>query len=137
MDAIRAGLVLRPGLSHAQVFSGPVGLEEAGLACIAFGEGRLSEDPFTMGGNRAEVWTIDGEARAFEVRKATTEQTISAARSASLLLFAELESYVNDSYTGEYPDVQVTAGEMRQSFTVDGRSCSLAFTLTITAEKNP
>lgn len=139
LDAIRAGLVLRSGLSGVNVFSGPVSFEEAGLECIAFGDATLDETFGAMGGNRRETWTVKGEIRkVIKSWASSTEETIKAARDRDLVLFAEIESYINDTYnTGTLPDANITAGELAQGFGPDGRWCSLLFDLQIRAMKNP
>jgi hypothetical protein len=137
LDAIRAALVLRVGLLDVNVFSGPVPLETAGLECIAFGDGKLKEAEDTMGGNREETWEVEGETCANKSWEGTVEATIKAARDRAVALLAELESHLNDTYDGDYPNVDLTAGEMVQEFTAEGRRCSIYFTLTVTAHKNP
>ncbi len=139
LDAIRAGLILRAGLSGVTVFTGPVPPEEAGLECIAFGDAELTEVGAAMGGLRAETWQVSGEIRVVKPwQNGGTETTIKAARDRDLAIFAELESYLNDTYSaGAYPDASLTEGEMRQIFNPDGRVCSLLFTFSVTAVKNP
>lgn len=137
VDAIRAALILRSGLAGVNVFSGPVGFEEAGQECIAFGNMRLIEEAASMGGNRSESWAVDGELRVVKTWQGGTEPTIEAARDRALAVFAEVETHVNDTYTGALSDVGVTAGEIVQDYNPDGRICSLQFTLTVVAIKNP
>ena len=137
LDAIRAGLAARPGLTDVNVFTGPISREEAGLECIAFGEARLNEEPHTMGGNKAETWDVDGETRVVESWQGDTEDTIEAARDRALELFAEVETYLNDTYVADLPNVKVTSGSLTQDITPDGRACSLLFTMTVRAVKNP
>jgi hypothetical protein len=137
LDSIRAGLVNLSGLSGVNVFSGSVPMEEAGLECAAFGNGRLNEESMSMGGNRLEVWTIGGEIRVVKGWQGTTEATIKAARDRALEIAAEIESYLNDTYTGPLPYVEMTTGEIEGTFNPDGRVCSLGFEFTVKAAKNP
>lgn len=137
LDAIQAGLAARPGLADAKVFSGPVSLEEAGQECIALGDARLNEEAMAMGGNRWEVWSIEGETRVVKSWEGSTEETIKATRDRALELFAEIETYLNDTYTGALPDVEVSAGELQQLIGGEGRVCRLMFTLQMKDEKNP
>ena len=136
LDAVQAGLAARPGLADVNVFSGPVSIEEAGQECIAFGDARLNEEAMAMGGNRWEVWTIDGELRVVKTWEGSTEETIKAARDRALELFAEIETYLNDTYTGDLPDVEVSSGELQQLIGGEGRVCRLIFTLQMKDEKN-
>ena len=136
LDAIRAALILRSNLTGVSVFSGPVSLEEAGQECIAFGDARLDENAMAMGGNRWEVWNIEGEIRIVKPWAGSTEQTIKAARDRALALFAEIETHVNDTYKGALPDVEVSSGSMEQ-WSGEGRICRLLFTLQMKDDKNP
>ena len=137
LDAIRAALILRANLSGVNVFSGPVSWEEAGVECIALGDARLDEEEMAMGGNRLEEWDVDGEILTQRPWQTTTETTIKAARDRTLALFAEVETHINDTYTGSYPHVTVTAGSLSQQMSTDWRRCWLTFTLHIRNPKNP
>jgi len=137
LDAIRAALILRAGLSGVNVFSGVVSLEEAGLECLAYDGGLLAEDSSSMGGNKLEVWDIDGEIRVFKPWAGDTELTIKAARDRALAIFAELETHLNDTYAGNMPDVEVIRGEIAGAYNPEGRICNLTFTMKIQALKNP
>ncbi len=137
LDAIRAALVARGGLTGVQVFSAPVSYEEAGLECVAFGAGELTEIAATMGGNREETWRVDGEVRVEKGWQGTTEQTISAARGRAIEIFAELEAYLNDTYQGSLPDVDLVSARMEQSIGQVGRVCQILFTIEVEAIKNP
>lgn len=137
LDALRTSLVARTNLSGVNVFSGPVSAEEAGLECIAFGDADLTEVAFAMGGLRQETWTVEGETRVVAAWKGTTELTIAAARDRALAIFAELESHLNDTFTGGLPNAELTSARIAQNMNPEGRVCSLVFTLTITAVKNP
>ena len=137
LDALCAGWAARPGMSGVNVFTGPVTVEEAGLECIALGDAELTEVVAAMGGSRQESWDVQGELRVIKPWQGDTETTIAATRDRSLELFAEIETYINDTYLGELPDVEIVSGEMRPDFNPDGRACSLLFTLTIMTIKNP
>lgn len=137
LDAIRAGLVLRDGLAGVNVFSGPVAYEEAGLECIAMGDAVLTEVAFAMGGAREETWTVHAETYVLKPWAGDTELTIASARDRALALWAEVESYLNDTYTGSLPDASMESGEMEQGFGPDGRWCRLRFDFRVTAVKNP
>lgn len=137
LDAIRAGLVVVAALSGVNVYSGTVSLEEAQTECIAFGPCTLTDAVYTAGGGRIETWDVEGEIRVIKPWQGTTETTIKAARDRLAELFAAVETYLNDTYTGEVPDVSITSGRMVQEYHPDGRMCSLTFTLAITAAKNP
>ncbi len=137
LDDLRAGLVLVDALADVAVFSGPVAVDEAGLECVAFGDARLTEEPAAMGGTREERWTIDGEIRILRAWETDTETTIAAARARALALFAAVETYINDTYTGTLPDVSISDGELRQTYLPEGRVCSVLFSVLVTAFKNP
>jgi hypothetical protein len=137
LDAIRAALVLRAGLSGVAVYSGAIPVEEAGEECIAFGDGRLTEVELSMGGNRLETWVVGGETRVVKPWEGTTETTIAAARTRALAIFAELETHLNDTYTSTLPDVTLTSAEMSSGFVAEGRECRIGFEMTIQAAKNP
>ena len=142
LDAIRAGLILRAGLAGVNVYSGPVSHEEGGRECIWMDNATLNEEAAAMGGQRSEVWQVKcqlwADVDAWQGASAgSTEETIKAARDRALAIFAEVESYINDTYTGTLPDVNVTAGELRQGYMPDGRTCAVDFTLTIEYMKNP
>jgi hypothetical protein len=137
LDAIVDGLNARPNLSTVNVFSGAVSMEEAGLECVALGSAELEESPSAMGGNRLEEWKVYGELLALAAWQGDTETTIRHARDRAFELFAEVESYINDTYTGSLPDVAVTAGKIDTTFGPDGRYCTLGFTLTVRYLKNP
>jgi hypothetical protein len=137
LDAIRAALVLRSGLSGVNVYTGRVSVEEAGTECIAFGGGTLTEIRQAMGGNKLETWEIGGETRVVKPWQGTTETTIKAARDRVLAIFAQVETHINDTYTGDYPDVEISAGDIDPTFGPEGWTCSLTFSMTIRALKNP
>jgi hypothetical protein len=138
LDAIRAALIIRANLAGVNVFTGTVSHEEAGTECIAFGGGRLTEIAAAMGGHRLETWEVDGEIRVVSQTWAgTTETSAKAARDRTLALFAELETHLNDTYTGAMPDVCVSSAEMSNEYGPDYRFCSLRFGLTVSGLKNP
>ncbi len=137
LDSIRAALVLRSNLAGVNVFSGSVPAEIAGVECIAFGNGLLDEEAMAMGGNRLEVWRIGGEIRIVKPWAGSVEETIKAARDRAVAIKAELETHLNDTYTGTLPDVDLVTGEIEQTFIPDGRVCSLGFEFVIKAAKNP
>jgi hypothetical protein len=137
LDVIRAGLVAVSGLTGVNVFSGPVSYEEAGTECIAFGSATLSEAVYTAGGGRVETWDVEGEIRVVKPWAGGTELTIEAARDRLAVIFGLMETYLNDTYTGEVPDVSISSGRMVQDYVPEGRLCSLELTFTITAAKNP
>lgn len=137
LDAIRAALILRTGLEGVKVFSGPVSEKDAGLECIAFGNGRLNEEAMAMQGNRWEIWSIGGEVRIVKSWVGDIEPTIKATRDRALAILAEIETHVNDTYTGGLPDVELTSGEIEQSFNPEGRVCSIGFELAIKTAINP
>jgi hypothetical protein len=137
LDAIRAALILRSGLSGVNVYTGIVSMEEAGLECIAFGDARLNEEAASMGGNRMETWDVNGDIRVSKPWQGAIETTIKAARDRALAIFAELETHVNDTYTGTFPDVEVTAGELVPEYDTAGRVCWLRFTVQVQDIINP
>jgi hypothetical protein len=137
LDAIRAGLVIVGGLAGVNIFSGEVTGEEAGQECIAFGGGRLDEEAFSMGANREEVWNIGGEIRVVKPWAGSTELTIKAARDRTLAIFALVETYLNDTYTGALPDVQLVDAELENTIGQEARICSLRFSFTVMTVKNP
>ena len=137
LDAIRAGLVALPNLAEVNVFSGAIPVEEAGLKCIAFGDGDLREIAFAFGGSRQETWDITGQIRTVSAWQGDTESTIKAARDEALDVFAELETYLNDTYTSTLPGTQITDASISSTFGPEGRVCSIAFTFQILAVKNP
>lgn len=137
LDDIVDGLSGRAGLQDVYVFSGPVSIEEAGTECIAFGDARLTDSMMAMGGVKEESWEVDGEVYVVAGWQGDTESTIRSARDRILELFAEVESYVNDTYLGEFPDVEVSAAEMQQNIAAEGRSCRMTFNLTVLGVKNP
>ncbi len=138
LDALVDGLRARAVLSEVQVFSAPVSLEESGLESIEFGDAELEDEPLAMGGNKTETWSVEcfcvGQAKSWD---GDTETTIRSARDRTLALFAEVETYVNDTYTGSLPDVNVTAGKLESGYGPETRACRLTFTLRILAHKNP
>ena len=139
LTAIQEGLSSRSGLTGVKVFSATVGIEEAGLECIALGFATLQEIAFAMGGDREETWTITGsEIRVVSATwQGDTEATIQAARSRAVALLADIEEYLAETYTGDFPDVELTGAELSQNFTADGRECRITFELTLTGIKNP
>ena len=138
IDDIRAGLASRAGLSEVNVFSGTVPVEEAGRECIALGYATLSEVAAAMGGVREETWTLAGsEIRVIAGWQGDTEATIKAARDRALEILAEVEGYLNDTYTGSLPSAQLTGAELSQNFVAEGRECRVTFELTIENIKNP
>lgn len=140
LDDIRSGLVARAGLASVGVFTGGVSETEAEgyLETIEFGDADLSESQHTAGGNRLEEWTVDGSLIARASWQGDAEPTIKAARDRALEMFAEVETYINDTYLdGDLPDVNVTAGKMESGYGPDQRACRISFTLTVQALKNP
>lgn len=139
LDSIRAGLVARAGLVSVGVFTGGVSEKEAEgyLELIEFGDADLSESPSRHGGTRQEEWSIEASLIGRASWQSDAETTIKAARDRALEMFAEVESYINDTYTGSLPDVDVTAGKMESGYGPEHRACRITFTLTITGEKNP
>ena len=137
LDAIRAGLAAVGGLSGVNIFSGVVGVEEAGQECVAFGNGTLEEVELSMGGNRLETWQIGGEVYVVKPWAGTTETTIEAARDRALAIFALVETYINDTYSGTMPDVAVNEGEIENGYGTEGRWCLLSFGFKLRASKNP
>jgi len=137
LDSLADGLAALNALQDVKVFSGPVLLEEAGTECIAFGDFRLNEEMAALGNTKEEVWDVDGEMYVVKTWEGDTEATIRSARERTMELFAEVETYINDTYTGTYPDVEITAGEVQQNIVAEGRACRMTFSLTVTALKNP
>jgi hypothetical protein len=138
LDAIRAGLAALPALYPVNVFSGEVSPEEAGPECIAFGNATLSEVAISMGGSREETWAVSGEVRVVQAWAGDTESTIAAARDRVLALLAEIETYLNDTYDGgPLPDANLTDADIQNTYGPEGRICSLGFTFSIRAHKNP
>lgn len=137
LDAIVDGLRACSDLATVNVFSGDVSLEEAGLECIALVAATLDEVAAAMGGEREESWQVQGATQVIASWLGDTETTIRYARDRALELFAAVETYLNDTYTGLYPNVEVTAGELSQFYSPEGRICSLGFTLDLTGLKNP
>jgi hypothetical protein len=90
-----------------------------------------------MGSVKEETWEVDGELYVVGVWQGDTEATIRASRDRILELFAEVESYINDTYLGEFPDAEVTAGELQQNIAAEGRACRMTFNLTVLGIKNP
>ena len=137
-DDICDGLALRPGLAEVNVFSATVGIEEAGLECIALGYATLAEIAAAMGGYREEPWTITGsEVRVVKPWQGDTESTIRAARDRALEILAEVESFLNDTYVGALPDIQLSGADLSQNFTPDGRECRITFEMTVANLKTP
>ena len=138
LDTLRAALVDVTALAGVNIFSAPVTLEESGTECVEFGDPNLSEEVSGMGGGRKETWKV-GHCNVWVVQswQGTTETTIKAARDRALAIFAAVETHINDTYTGSYPDVEITGGELLQRPGNDGRGCYLGFTLTIKNQKNP
>ena len=138
LDDIRAALILRGALTGVNVFSGPVSEEEGGQEFVWFGNATLVETPASMGGNLFDTWEISGEVwAAMKSWQGDTETTIKAARDRALAVFAQIEAHINDTYVGSYPDVTITAGELRQGVIPDGRRAAVNFTLTLQDIKNP
>lgn len=138
LDDLVADWSALSALVGVNVFSGPVPVgEESGLECIVIGQASLDESPAAMGGTRLEEWHVDGEMYIAATWQSTTEATIKAARDRALELFAAVETYINDTYTGALPDVEITAGTLTPAFTSEARTCWLSFTLRIRATKNP
>lgn len=137
LDAIVDGLNARPNLSTVNVFSGPVPVEEGGPECISLLRATLTEVHLVMGGGREETWDVSGELWVLSAWQGDTESTIRHARDRALELFAEVESYINDTYTGPLPYVDATAGEITQGYGPEGRLCGLEFTVTLRAAINP
>lgn len=132
VDGLRARL---PGVN---VYSADVSIDEAGLECVAFMGASLDEAAAAMGGTRAENWRIQSAVQVVTASwQGDNESTIRAARNRALELFAEVETYCNDTYVGSYPDVEVEAGELTQTYSNEGRVCALSFTVTMTQLKNP
>jgi hypothetical protein len=124
-------------LTGVNIFSGPVGVEEAGLECVAFGNGKLVEVNLAGGGIQEETWTIGGEVRVVRSWQGSTEQTIAAARTRAEAIWAIVATSINDTYIGQLPHVDVTGGEIVSSVVAEGRECRRAFELTIQIVTNP
>lgn len=137
LDAIRAGLVNVSALTGVAVYSGFVSLEEGGLECIEFGKATLQEEPNTMGGNKLETWDVEFQLIGSKPWQGDTETTIKAARDRALALFAAVETYINDTYTGSLPDAEITAGSLESGYGPEQRACLITGTLTIRYVKNP
>lgn len=137
LDTIVAALKALSGLTGVNVFSGPVGAEEAGREWIIFDEARLVEVAAAMGGNREETWDVDGALMAAKPWQGTTELSIEAARDRALAILAEIETHLNDTYTGNLPDVELTNARLTQDFGPEGRSCLIEFTFRLLTIKNP
>ena len=139
LDTLRAALVDVTALAGVNIFSAPVTLEESGTECVEFGDPNLTEEVSAMGGSREETWKVE-HCNVWVVVQpwhGSTETTIKAARDRALAIFAAVETHINDTYTGSYPDVEITGGELLQRPGNDGRGCYLGFTLTIKNQKNP
>lgn len=139
LDALVDGLRARPGLNGVNIFSAYVSLEESGLESIELGDATLTEEELAMGGARLETWDVEcvlfGQAKSWE---GDTETTIRAARDRGLELFAEVESYVNQTYlSGAYPYVAMAAGKLESGYGPETRAARLTFTLRVLAFKNP
>ena len=138
LDTLRAALVDVTALAGVNIFSAPVTLEESGTECVEFGDPNLTEEVAAMGGSREETWKVE-HCNVWVVQpwQGTTETTIKAARDRALVIFAAVETHINYTYTGGYPDVEITGGELLQRPGNDGRGCYLGFNLTIKNQKNP
>ena len=137
LDAIRAGLILRSGLDGVNVYTADIPIEEAGQECIAFNDCRLTQMLLAMGGKQDETWEVDADIRVVKPWAGGTELTIKAARDRLLAIWAEVETYLNDTYTGGLPDVNIVSGEIQHDYSPEGRICHLPFTITVKASKNP
>jgi len=138
MDALVAALSQRPNLSEVKVSSGPLSPEDAGLESIELGEARLVQSPAAMGGNVEENWNIDGDIYCSgKPYQGSDEETIKAARDRALVLLAELETHVNDTYAGSLPDMILTGATLTPLAFDEGRRYHLQFTLTMGNLKNP
>src|SRR5660397_15970 len=137
VDTLRSSMANLAALSAVNIFSGPVAVDEAGLECVAFGDARLGEEVAAMGGVREETWTMDAEMRIVKPWDTDTETTIAAVRDRAFAILAAIETHINDTYTGDLPDINITAGQMTQTFGTEGRICWLSFTLEVMTMKNP
>lgn len=137
LDALVDGLAARSGLSGVTVFSAPPSPEEAGLEGIWFGDCELTEIEHADGGSRLETWKVYGETYVKKAWATSTEATNRAARDRALALFAEVESYLNDTYTGSYPHATLSDADMIQNYGPSQRQCGLRFVIEIKNVKNP
>ena len=138
LDAIQTGLSAVSGLSEVNVFSVPVSWEVGGEECIWMGDATFNEEESAMGGERGEVWDIEAQVWGKLCSwQGDTESTGREARDRLLDLYALIETYINDTYTGTYPNVVMTAGVLRQYNLPEGYRCVMDFTLTMGNIKNP
>ena len=138
LDAIQSGLSSVSGLSGVNVFSVPVSAEAGGEECIWMGDATFNEEESAMGGERGEVWDIEAQVWGRICHwEGDIEVTGREARDRLLELYALIETYINDTYTGTFPNVVITAGALRQGLLPDGHRCAMDFTLTMGNIKNP
>jgi hypothetical protein len=136
-SAIRAALIIRSGLSGVNVFTAPASDEDGGEESIEFGEATMDEDAFAMGGIRQEIWDVDGKITVAKPWQGGVELTFAAARTRVLAIWAELETHLNDTYTGAYPMVALTAAKLTYWSSDVGCLCEIEFTVQIQGQKNP
>ena len=137
LDSLIAGLDALAALEGVVVNSADISIEEGGTEAIVLGDCELEEVELTMGGGRLETWTVDGAIRITRPWAGTTETTIKAARDRALAVFAALETYLNDTYTGSVPDITLQSATVNQYPDPEQRVCVVLFTLKIVNTKNP
>jgi hypothetical protein len=132
LDAIRAALVLRSGLTGVDVYSAPVTRADLKPEYILFGAPVLEEEG-TLASYPSEVWTVDGEIRALAEWAGTAEATNSAARTRGLAVLSEIDAHIAIVYASGLPTVALTKGEVVPESTPDGQVCWVEFTMTVEA----
>ena len=137
LDALVAGLAALAALDGVAVVSGDIPLEDGGLEAIVLGDCELEDVALTMGGGRQETWTVEGVIRAAKPWDGTTETTIAAARDRCLEIFAQLETYLNDTYTSQVPDISLESASLQQYPDPEQRVAVLLFKLSVLNVKNP
>ena len=134
LDALVSLLVDDASLYGVNVYSGIVTADEAGLECIAFGNGTLAQIDFSIGTDAQceETWTIGGEVYvAPHSWEGTIEETISASRERALTVLKALKDCIRDNYLSAYPSIRLTSAELEGTIGPDGRMYRIPFELTI------
>jgi hypothetical protein len=136
LDAVRAALLLRAGLSGVHVFTGPVDNLSIGTEAIVFAvdSTEVQQDYPTVPQREAfETYAVEG--RIWIVKQGAGETAIKAARDRALAIMNEVQSacITDKTMSGSVRDLKLTSYKLEQ-FPIDGgRDCRIAFTIDVQA----
>ena len=140
LDALKAALVIRAGLTGVNIFTGPVDPESEGPEAIVFGAEAIETTTEFPTVPRLECWeTYILTGRIWVAKPGAGETVIKAARDRAFALLEQVhdELATNDEMTATVTDVRPVGWRLEQGIVENERQCRITFSLRVEARFTP